>query len=139
AVPARRAALTPPVEAMRDDVPVRDRSSWVRPLLGGVLVAGGIGAVAAAVMGTLEEPGSLLGAGAAGVVIGTLLLAPTVVPAALAVLAAPVVALVKPLGGLARGNVTRNPRRTASTAGALMIGMALVGAAAVLAASTQAS
>ncbi|WP_250446256.1 ABC transporter permease, partial [Actinotalea sp. C106] len=43
------------------------------------------------------------------------------------------------LGGPARGNVTRNPRRTASTAGALMIGMALVGAAAVLATSTQAS
>ncbi|MBX9245736.1 FtsX-like permease family protein, partial [Actinotalea ferrariae] len=54
-------------------------------------------------------------------------------------LAAPVVALLRPLGGLARGNVTRNPRRTASTAGALMIGMALVGAAAVIAASTQAS
>src|SRR5690606_3122355 len=54
-------------------------------------------------------------------------------------LAAPLVAGVRPLGALARGNVTRHPRRTASTAGALMIGMALVGAASVLAASTQAS
>ena len=45
----------------------------------------------------------------------------------------------RPVGPLARGNVTRNPRRTANTAGALMIGMALVGAAAVIAATTQAS
>src|SRR5690606_21543669 len=46
---------------------------------------------------------------------------------------------LRPIGKLARGNVTRNPRRTASTAGALMIGMALVAAASVLATSTQAS
>ena len=67
------------------------------------------------------------------------MLAPVMVPTALSILAAPVVRLVKPLGGLARGNVARHPKRTASTAGALMIGMALVGAASVLAASTQAS
>ncbi|MGO1318320.1 MAG: FtsX-like permease family protein, partial [Cellulomonadaceae bacterium] len=40
---------------------------------------------------------------------------------------------------LARGNLERNPRRSASTASALMIGMALVGAAATVAASTESS
>ena len=139
AIPARRAALTPPVEAMRDEVVVHDRGSALRALLGGVLTVGGVAAVVAATAGWVDGPGPVLGAGAAGVVLGVLLLAPTVVPGALRVLAAPAVAALRPLGGLARGNVTRNPRRTASTASALMIGMALVGAASVLAASTQAS
>ena len=138
AIPARRAALTPPVEAMRDDVVVHDRASSVRAALGAVLVVGGAAAVVLAVRGTLEG-GPALGFGAAGVLLGALLVAPTLVPAALRVLAAPAVWAMRPLGGLARGNVVRNPKRTASTAGALMIGMALVSAAAVLATSTQAS
>lgn len=139
AVPARRAALTPPVEAMRDDVVTSDGASRVRTALGAVLLAGGLAAVAAATAGSVEDRGTVLGVGAAAVLVAVLLLAPAVVPAALGALAAPAVGLLRPLGGLARGNVTRNPRRTASTAGALMIGMALVGAAAVIASSTQAS
>jgi putative ABC transport system permease protein len=139
AIPARRAALTAPVEAMRDELPTHDRASTIRTVLGGILLAGGVAAVVAATTGDLDQAGSVLGAGAAGVVLGSLMLAPTVVPAGLRILAAPVVATLRPLGGLARGNVTRNPRRTASTAGALMIGMALVGAASVLASSTVAS
>ncbi|NKY40035.1 ABC transporter permease, partial [Cellulomonas septica] len=43
------------------------------------------------------------------------------------------------VGRLARGNVVRNPRRAANTAGALMIGMALVGAVSVIAVSAQQS
>lgn len=138
AVPARRAALTPPVEAMRDEVTAHDGVSPVRAGLGALLLTGGVVTV---VLATRAETGggTLLGVGASAVVLSVLVLAPTVVPAALGVLAAPVVAAARPLGALARGNVTRTPRRTASTAGALMIGMALVGAAAVLAASTQAS
>lgn len=138
-VPARRAALTAPVEAMRDDLPTHDRGSVLRAVAGGVLTAAGVAAVVTATVADLGEPGPVLGFGAGAVVIGALMLAPSVVPAGLKVLAAPAVAWMRPLGGLARGNVTRNPRRTASTAGALMIGMALVGAASVLAASTQAS
>ncbi len=139
AVPARRAALTPPVEAMRDEVVVADRSSRLRAVLGALLVALGVAAVVTAAVATPDSAGPVLGAGAAGIVLGVLLVSPTVVPAALRVLAAPVVAALRPLGALARGNVTRNPRRTASTAGALMIGMALVGAVSVLAASAAES
>jgi putative ABC transport system permease protein len=43
------------------------------------------------------------------------------------------------LGRIAEVNVMRHPRRAASTAGALMVGMALVSAVSVLAASFQAS
>jgi len=80
----------------------------------------------------------MLGYGAAAVVIGVLAASPILARGILRVLAIPFTGW-RPVGRLARGNVTRNPRRTANTAGALMIGMALVGAAAVIAATTQAS
>uniref|UniRef100_UPI00202872AF FtsX-like permease family protein n=1 Tax=Actinotalea sp. C106 TaxID=2908644 RepID=UPI00202872AF len=64
AVPARRAALTPPVEAMRDDVVVHDRGSVVRAAIGGLLLAGGVASVVVATLADLDEPGMLLGAGA---------------------------------------------------------------------------
>lgn len=143
ALPARRAALVPPVEAMRDESPGQGKSLRIRGLVGLVVAGAGTGAVVAAVLQAAADEdagtGSLLGLGAVGVVIGVLLLAPVMARAVLGVLAVPFVAAIRPLGKLARGNVTRNPRRTASTASALMIGMALVGAASVLASSTQAS
>ena len=139
-LPARRAALTAPVEAMRDEVATHDRASRIRTGIGAVLLAGGVAAVAAAATGVVDEgAGSLLGVGAAAVVVAMLALAPAIVPPVLGGLAAPLVAGARPLGALARGNVTRHPKRTATTASALMIGMALVGAASVLAASAQAS
>ena len=143
ALPARRAALVPPIEAMRDESPGQGKSLRIRGLVGLVVAGAGTGAVVAAVVQAAADEdagtGSLLGLGAAGVVIGVLLLAPVMARAVLGVLAVPFVTAIRPLGKLARGNVTRNPRRTASTASALMIGMALVGAASVLASSTQAS
>ena len=138
-VPARRAALTAPVEAMRDEVSSHESGSRWRTGLGAVLLVGGIAAVATAAVQVPDNAGSLLGLGAVGIIAAVLMLAPVMVPSVLSVLAAPFVRTMRPLGGLARGNVSRHPKRTASTAGALMIGMALVGAASVLAASTQAS
>ncbi|MFD6166055.1 ABC transporter permease [Oerskovia sp. NPDC060287] len=143
ALPARRAALVPPVEAMRDDSPAQAGSLHARGIAGAVVAGAGVGAVVVAVVQAAADEnagtGTLLGLGAVGVVVGTLLLAPVVARGVLHVMSAPFVAFAKPLGTLARGNVTRNPRRTASTASALMIGMSLVGAASVLAVSMQAS
>lgn len=140
AVPARRAALVPPVEAMRDEMTVPERSIRVRAVAGLVLTGLGVAGVAAAALNTGEETMDVaLGAGAAAVLIGVLVLAPGMARAVLGVLAWPFVRAVRPVGRLARGNVVRNPRRTASTAGALMIGMALVGAVSVIAVSAQQS
>lgn len=143
ALPARRAALVPPVEAMREDGPAQGKSLRIRGIVGLVLFGGGVGAVLSAFLQASNDEtastGGLLGLGAVAVVIGVLFLAPVVAKSALKVMAWPFVVLIRPLGKLARGNVTRNPRRTASTASALMIGMALVGAASVLASSTQAT
>ena len=138
AVPARRAALTAPVEAMRDEVATGEKSLRVRTIAGSLLAAAGTaGLVAAVINGT--SGALLLGYGAVALVIGMLLMAPVIGRQILEVLGAVFVAAFRPMGRLARGNVTRNPRRTASTAGALMVGMALVGAASVLAASATAS
>lgn len=138
AVPARRAATTPPVEAMREDVVVVERSLRLRAGVGVVLLVGGLGAVWVALREGTTSAGTWLGVGAGGVLLGTLALSPLLARSALTALAAPFL-LLRPVGRLARGNVTRSPRRTASTAGALLIGMALVGACAVIAESAQAS
>ncbi|MGM7424109.1 ABC transporter permease [Cellulosimicrobium sp. CpK407] len=151
-LPARRAAAIPPVQAMRDDV-APDRGTGVRAVGGIVLVALGAGILwLAAYLGSsvadaptgwawLDDlsPRVLLGVGAGLVLVGVLVGSPAVARGVLTVLAWPLVVALRPLGRLARGNVTRNPRRTASTAGALLIGMALVSVTGVIAASTQAS
>lgn len=140
AIPARRAALVPPVEAMRDEVSATDASLKVRTIIGlGLLAAGG-----AALIGALARPAAsmaetLLGIGAGGIAIAMLVLAPSLARLTIGVLAWPFVRTLQPMGKLARGNLVRHPRRTANTASALMIGMALVGAATVIAATTQAS
>ncbi|NDO91016.1 ABC transporter permease [Cellulosimicrobium composti] len=151
-LPARRAAAIPPVQAMRDDV-APDRGTGLRAVGGTVLVAAGAGTLwLAAYLGASVadaptgwawvddlSPRVLLGVGAGLVLVGVLVGSPAVARGVLAVLAWPLVVALRPLGRLARGNVTRNPRRTASTAGALLIGMALVSVTGVIAASTQAS
>ncbi|SDG14626.1 putative ABC transport system permease protein [Cellulosimicrobium cellulans] len=151
-LPARRAAAIPPVQAMRDDV-APDRGTGLRAVGGVVVVAAGAGVLwLAAYLGSSVvdaptgwawvdglSPRVLLGVGAGLVLVGVLVGSPAVARGVLAVLAWPLVVTLRPLGRLARGNVTRNPRRTASTAGALLIGMALVSVTGVIAASTQAS
>lgn len=149
AVPARRAATIPPVQAMRDDI-APERQTHTLTIVGAVVLAAGAGLlVLASTLGRSVDgigislvdgldPRWLLGFGAGGVLLGALLVSPALARPVLAALAWPLLAL-RPLGRLARGNVTRNTRRTASTAGALMIGMALVSVTGVIAASTQAS
>lgn len=140
AVPSRRAALVPPVEAMRDEATTDDRSSRWRVVVGVAVSALGIALVSAS--GMRPAAGwavGALGGGAAAVLIGAITLSPWLARFVIGWLGAPFAALAKPIGRLARGNAVRHPKRTASTAGALMIGMALVAAASVLAASANAS
>ena len=146
-LPARRAALVAPVEAMREGVAEPEGSLRVRSGVGLLLGAVGAGAVALAAFGpgtslALGDLGDqapmVLGIGAALLIAGLLVGAPSLARAVLPALAAPLRG-IRPLTALAQGNVTRNPRRTASTAGALMIGMTLVAASAVLASSARAS
>jgi putative ABC transport system permease protein len=134
--PARRAAKVPPVAAMRDDVAMPHRSLRIR------LVAGSLVTVTGAVLsgfGLAGAPIALLGAGAALVFLGVAMLAPVISRPVVRVLGAAYPRLFRTPGRLATQNALRNPRRTAATASALMIGLALVSAINVMSSSAKAS
>ena len=138
-LPAREAALTHPVEAMRGVSGSREKSLVLRTIIGGLLLAAGAAAVAAAwVNEDLEQRQLIMGLGAGGVVLGLLIVSPTLARPVVAVLGLPF-RMLRPSGRLALRNIVHNPRRTANTSGALMVGMALVCAGATLAASFSTS
>jgi putative ABC transport system permease protein len=78
-----------------------------------------------------------VGVGAVGLFLGVSMLAPRVVPPLTRVLGWPATRFGGAAGRLARGNASRNPARTASTASALMIGLTLVTMVGVLAAGLR--
>jgi putative ABC transport system permease protein len=137
-LPARRASVIPPMAALRDEPP-RTRALGRRTVVGGFLLGAGIGLAVMAPQ--LVEFGTtkaaiMAGAAALCVLVGVLATAPELARPAAGVIGSPFRGVA---GRLARGNTRRNPRRTAATAGALTIGVALMSAISVLAASTQAS
>ena len=139
-LPARRAAKTPPIAAMRADAVSTERSLRRRTLVGSVL--SGLGA-AALIAGSLSSDGSsgasLVGVGALALILGATALSPVLARPFLRVVGAALPRLWGTTGHLARENAIRNPRRTAATASALMIGLALVSAFTVIGASTNKS
>jgi putative ABC transport system permease protein len=81
----------------------------------------------------------MVGIAAALVFIGVSMLSPLLARPAAIVLTWPTVRFKSVTGNLARQNVMRNPRRTASTAAALMIGLALVSLIAIVGESSKAT
>ncbi|MBV2153811.1 ABC transporter permease [Kitasatospora sp. SUK 42] len=139
-LPAVRAGRTAPLAALRDtgvDRAAEGRSGTVRTVLGGLLVAGG---VPVAVLGATDGPSVVLTAGGAlAVLAGTVVLGPVAAAFAVRTLGAPLPRLRGVSGVLARRNAARNPRRTAATASALMIGVAVVTLFTVFGASIKAT
>lgn len=136
-LPARKAARVPPIAAMRDDVSIPE-SSMHRRLVGGVALT----AVGAGLMiYSLAFDGGLqaLGGGVLAVFIGVALLSPVISRPVVTAIAGGYPRLFGTVGLLARENARRNPRRTAATASALMIGLALVTTMAILGQSTKSS
>jgi putative ABC transport system permease protein len=132
-VPARRATRVAPVAVLREG---GGDTGELRPPRAAIIVTG-LGAAAVAA-GTLA-PGIGAGGRIGLIIVGTLvlfvgvaLLAPRLVPSLARVLGAPGARFAGVAGRLARSNATRNPRRTAATAAALMIGVALVSLVAVI-------
>ena len=79
-----------------------------------------------------------LGGGAAVLFIGITLLSPLVAGPLSRILGTPIQGLFNTPGRLSKQNAARNPRRTATTAAALMIGLSLVSMASVLGESFKA-
>jgi putative ABC transport system permease protein len=91
------------------------------------------------VHGDLVTTAALLGAGVVGSLIAAVVLAPVIAQAIVRVVGVGYPAVFGAVGRLSQRNALRNPRRTGATAAALMIGLSLVGATAVLAASLTTS
>ena len=136
--PAFKAVRVPPVAALQAVAapPVR-RFGRVRDGLG--VAAAGVGVVLLA-LGLFGDAGiPVVGAGAALVMIGMAMLASLVTRPIVAALAYPVSRSLGIRGELARENALRNPKRTAATASALMIGLGLVSFVMIFGASITAS
>ena len=136
-LPARRASTIPPVAAMREDAIEIVSSMRRRAISGGTVLGVGIVLLAAALFGGAGI--ALVGVGAALTFIGVAMLAPFVTGRLARILSAPLPAIEGVAGRLGQENAARNPRRTAATASALMIGLAVVAAIATVGASAIAS
>lgn len=142
-LPALRAARVPPVAAI-DDVRPRAHSGFRRRVVAGVAVTVSSAVVLAygldraeRVRGVLDQV-EVVALGAFGVLVGVVLLLATVARPLAGAVGWPL-RVLGTSGRLARANAMRNPRRTAVTASALVIGLALVGLTATFGASAKAS
>lgn len=132
--PAIAASRTSPIAAITGHDGTHEKS-MMRFVVGGVIVAGGAALMSLGLFGGADSVLGVLGplgAGAALFFIGVTLLSPLVAGRLSRVLGAPIAAVYKTTGRLSKENAARNPRRTATTAAALMIGLSLVSMASVL-------
>jgi putative ABC transport system permease protein len=139
-IPALRSTRVPPIAALHAFLPAPTRRrrlvylglALLLGLAGLALLLGGLFGDAAA--GTAA---GLMGGGAVVIVIAVSLFSPRLVRPLAALAGWPLERLRRLLGRLARENAQRNPSRTAVTAAALMIGLALVAFVTVFAAGLK--
>src|SRR5689334_1030309 len=134
--PARGAVRIPPVVALDDRQPVAGASLRRRLIWGAALALAGVAVLA---IGLTQPAIQLVGAGAAEVFLGVAMLSPAVARPLASVIGRPLARTLGVAGKLGRENSMRSPRRTAQTAAALMIGLALVSAMATFGASLSKS
>ncbi len=136
-VPAMRATRIPPVAALREgSVAGTGKHSRVATLIGGMATILGIALLVYGIFASGITAGSRLagmGVGCLLLFIGVAVFSPRIARPLASVLGWPAARFLGASGKLARENAMRNPGRTATTAAALMIGVALVTFVAVLA------
>lgn len=122
-LPALKAARVAPIAAMRDAA-TTDRPLTGITIVGGIVTALGGGALTWGLTGAGDATLLLVFGGVLLIIIGVTLLAP--------LLSKPLVGALGSIfswtipGKLGKRNSSRNPRRTAITAGAVMIGIAII-------------
>lgn len=125
AFPARRASRVAPIEALREGTVAPSASLRRRAIVGGLVAVAGLAALGAGLFAGVPQPAVVVGVGAQLTFIGVAVLTPFVARPLATAIGAPARRLGM-TGRLGRENAKRNPRRTASTAAALMIGLGLV-------------
>jgi len=138
-VPAARAARVPPLEALRESAAEPARVPRRRVVAGVVLLVAGLALVLAGLQATGSRVLSITGLGGLAVIIGMTALGPVAARPVTSLLGRPVTAWRGVAGTLAVRSATRNPRRTAAAATALMIGVAVVTLFTVYAAGLRAA
>lgn len=130
-IPARRAAATPPLEALRESAAEPRVVSRARTASGLVLAAAAIAGGAVAVVGS--NPVWLMLA--AAIVPALVLCGPAIVTASARWSSPAARRAAGVCGSIAAGNLAASPRRSASTSLALMLGTAMVTMFAIFASS----
>lgn len=142
-VPAIRATQVPPIAALREGAQLpRGRFARFVPFIAGGLAVLGLVVLAWGIFGSISSTGqrlTLIGLGAALLFLGIAMISPQIVGPLAGILGWPIERLTAITGRLARENAVRNPGRTAVTAAALMIGLALVGFVTIFAAELRKS
>ncbi|MFZ0042440.1 MAG: ABC transporter permease [Solirubrobacteraceae bacterium] len=136
-VPARRAVRIAPVAALSEQTDEQDPAVRRRTVVRGTIL--GVAGIVLVLIGMSRASIGMVGLGALAILIATGLLSPLLAGPLSRVLGRPLVGALGVPGRLGRENSTRNPRRTAQTAAALMVGLSLVSSIAVLGASLSAS
>jgi putative ABC transport system permease protein len=137
-VPARRAARVAPIEALREAQDRPGRSLRFRIISGIVVLVLGVVPLLYGLFGRPSDALQFVGIGVALTFVGVAMLTPLFARPMAGTLGLPIRSTGVP-GKLGRENSMRNPRRTAATASALMIGLGLVVFVAVFGASAKAS
>ena len=140
-VPALRATRIAPIVALRDGLTAQTKVSRKRIVFAALLLLVGAGVMGYGLFGGASGSGAAatLGGGAVAVFLGVALFSPQLVRPIAWLVGAPLERLFGVSGRLARENSTRNPARTAATAAALMIGVALVAFVTIFAAGLRGS
>jgi putative ABC transport system permease protein len=135
--PALRATRVPPIAAVREGAVLpHGRFARLRPFIAGILLVISLAVVGFGLFGSIGQTSQrmiLLGAGCALLFIAVALLSSYLVRPLSRLVGKPGSILGGASGKLARENAMRVPTRTAATAAALMIGIALVTFVSVLA------
>ncbi len=138
-LPALKVRQIPPIAALRDDFQLQGTGLRRRIIVGSVVTVVGIALLALGLFGDLDTAPLLatLSIGALTMFVGINLLSPVFAIPVARTLGWPIARFRGVAGQLARDNAARNPRRTSSTAAALMIGVALISMVAVVGASIK--
>ncbi len=139
-IPALRSTRVPPIAALRAQVSVPSRRRQLLKAGAAVLLGlAGMGMMLAGLFGDADGDAAagLMGAGAFLFVIAVALFSPVLVRPLSALAGWPLERVRRLIGRLARENAQRNPGRTAITASALMIGLALVAFVTIFAAGAK--
>jgi putative ABC transport system permease protein len=124
-VPARRGSRVAPVEALRASAIEQAVPRRTRAIAGLVVFLIGVALLGISAGIDPDQQITVAGIGAAVTLVGMLVLGPVVAKPVAGILGSPLAKLGL-TGELARENATRNPRRTSSTAAALLVGVAVV-------------